>query len=1030
MSLLLLTAVVVLVSLLARQSSNWRNKIDYTSMSYRQGYWDGVRAAEQKTVSSQPSLEAPVSESKGEMATETQQPDAYMAMLDATAPPPKTPVHTQPAVPQSHEGGSSRSQTINIALYSATLLLVGGVMLLAQTIGLGGVAKFVLVWLMIGLYYVFGLVLARQQPILKPAALAFVGTALASIPIAGVVMYYLVTHNAALCWLVTSLIGTVLYAYATVGMKSQTLGYISLISLFVLSCSLPAVANAQLVWYYVVMIVFGSAMTVISHVGKGIVPKEFAQPVQVGNALSVPLALLSSLVSFRMLSAIEYTAILTTATVYYCVQALVNASHNLKNSYWIIGRSMSIIAIACLAWALPGSTLGSISIALAGASGVQILASLIHLRPRKPVKFNQHEAMVWIGFIGALLSTALVVLPQSQHNATVMAVEYVVIAVVAFVAMVWLRRYSFGYIVAWAATVLPFIIGWSTLVPPIRAEWLLVYFIVMIKIVLLLHYSWQRRAARRLYEQILTYLAVITWLLVAAGLAASAGLGWVAIWWVLTAAVLYYVAVVEKAPVAAGFANASGMGSVLYIGWSLHVSTEKNMLMLSWASLLLCMTLAQLIARRPVSALRRQFITVHHISLLVQAAVLSVIGLALVKQELLAVLTWLPFVIALYYVAVQRRSLSLLVCGNGAVVVLLALITVALRFSWMGGTAFVTIVSLALFIALSEYLKRKQHRQQLITAMRDSGLLTAVTTGMIALFGGFMISGYDVLWQILAWLTATGALYVYTWCRRKVAVLYGANAALIILMMLITDSLHVAVEWGAVSIAWTGFIAFYGIGYALPSRLARSVRVRQVMFWSAVLAVIGFGAFASVISSKLTVVFWGSMAIIAMTVAWGYRAWRLRQIGTIDIAAVICMLAFQRIVVLAYPHLDSLVLTHLWAIVALALALYYRRLSLPYHAKGRLIAGMTLITIPTLSSALSNGGFAQVVFLVEHVAMLVAGLLRNYRLAALWGSVGVTLAVLYMLRGYTSLLAIVVGMLIISVVVWVIVRGNKHPPAK
>lgn len=69
---------------------------------------------------------------------------------------------------------------------------------------------------MIAAYFGISLVLERAVPLIKPAAIAFVGTALASVPIAGISMYILVTHNAALCWLVTSLIDVVMYAYATI----------------------------------------------------------------------------------------------------------------------------------------------------------------------------------------------------------------------------------------------------------------------------------------------------------------------------------------------------------------------------------------------------------------------------------------------------------------------------------------------------------------------------------------------------------------------------------------------------------------------------------------------------------------------------------------------------------------------------------------------------------------------------------------------------------------------------------------------
>lgn len=75
-------------------------------------------------------------------------------------------------------------------------------------------------------------------------------------------MYLLISRNTALCWLVASLIGAVMFIYATLRFRHQLLAYISILSRFIFSCTLPAVAQSQLVLYYVVMIAFGALMTI------------------------------------------------------------------------------------------------------------------------------------------------------------------------------------------------------------------------------------------------------------------------------------------------------------------------------------------------------------------------------------------------------------------------------------------------------------------------------------------------------------------------------------------------------------------------------------------------------------------------------------------------------------------------------------------------------------------------------------------------------------------------------------------------
>jgi len=78
-----------------------------------------------------------------------------------------------------------RKTTINIALYTASLLLTAGILLLSQAINLSIQLRFGLVWLFIFIYYIIGQILYARLPILKSASTALIGTALAAVPIGG-----------------------------------------------------------------------------------------------------------------------------------------------------------------------------------------------------------------------------------------------------------------------------------------------------------------------------------------------------------------------------------------------------------------------------------------------------------------------------------------------------------------------------------------------------------------------------------------------------------------------------------------------------------------------------------------------------------------------------------------------------------------------------------------------------------------------------------------------------------------------------
>ena len=67
----------------------------------------------------------------------------------------------------------------------------------------------------------------------------------------------------------------------------------------------------------------------------------------------------------------------------------------------------------------------------------------------------------------------------------------------------------------------------------------------------------------------------------------------------------------------------------------------------------------------------------------------------------------------------------------------------------------------------------------------------------------------------------------------------------------------------------------------------------------------------------------------------------------------------------------------------------------------------------------------EILFLVEHSLMVIIGLALGRQLVTIWGAVGVTLALIYLLSGYAYALAILAGLSIITAVVVVVARGRE-----
>lgn len=493
MGFIFFIATIVLAISLSQKNSQAKNIVDPMSASYRQGYWDGVRAAEQGVVHSPGvpvEIAQPETRHPGEIfAAASESPAARV--LDEFDP--AAPFRDEPAAPAQEKTAASagvvsppvlpypprrapvRSShvTINVALYVAVLLLVSGIILLAQMLTLGAPLRMVLVWLLIIVSYAAGLVLRKRLPIVRPAALALVGTALASVPVAGITMYAVVLQDAALCWLITSLIGLGLYTFAALAFENQFLSYVSILSLFTASMSLPAVVDAHLVWYYVVMIAFGGAMTLLSYAKIPGIPKLFAQPICTSSLVAVPLALVAALLSAAVLSTAEFTVVYAAGLLYYIAQALTAPSKSVQGYAELSARLLTLVVAGTAAAWVSDTSYVAVSLSVAVAALLNCIVSVRYL-PVGKMEPSTHEVMLWIGFFTAAVVAPALALIRLQvvgglapigPRAPIQLIELVLVAVVAIYAAIQLRRYALFWPAVYVTLPLPVVLNYVVSVP-------------------------------------------------------------------------------------------------------------------------------------------------------------------------------------------------------------------------------------------------------------------------------------------------------------------------------------------------------------------------------------------------------------------------------------------------------------------------------------------------------------------------------------------------------------------------------------
>ncbi|WP_306428225.1 hypothetical protein [Brevibacterium moorei] len=94
----------------------------------------------------------------------------------------------------------------------------------------------------------------------------------------------------------------------------------------------------------------------------------------------------------------------------------------------------------------------------------------------------------------------------------------------------------------------------------------------------------------------------------------------------------------------------------------------------------------------------------------------------------------------------------------------------------------------------------------------------------------------------------------------------------------------------------------------------------------------------------------------------------------------------------------------------------------------RLVLPMALLTLFGVAAGLLVGGWYAVLFLVDHVALLILGALRTKPWALWWGLVASVAAVVWFLRDLVWLALIVLALVLIGVVIWLLIRGGSQAP--
>ena len=1033
MELIFLLVIVVVIIKVAQRGNN---RLPRQSEDYRRGYWDGVCDAQNGRAKIEGSdgqvkliteNQAAASQFAGFVVTrnESNEPNVVLSTNavpveeNTNIPDEKTQIIQWLSPASNKDKEKNRQTTINVALYTASLLLTAGILLLAQTIELSAQLRFSLVWLFIFVYYAIGQVLYARLPILKPASTAFIGTALAAVPIGGWSMHLLLGIDPALCWLITSFIGTFLCVDATVRLNSQPLAYISLLSMFTMTTSLPAVMHAQLMWYYAAVLLFGCLMTLAAYFSNHF-PRQFTEPLTLVNPFIVPSTLLLAIGSSVHMGTLDISMLLLISVIYYFTVAIVEKSKKMRTYELTTARVLLMAATASFALYLSNNdrlvTGVALGVAALGNMVWSIGSMYIQKQPDK-----QHEIVLWVSFVASLAAVSTIAAVESPLRDMIIFILLGMISAVSFMALALLRRARFGGMVVTSGILLVpagvrlFSLDSITALHAHYSIFMLMTFLPIVCRLIVL-----KRPNITKSQAILVYGAAAAWWLMTVFIAlafliaypAGEGLLYLSDSVAVAAIVMGIAAWREKVYGLVIGIHASFLAIALLLASYFKMAGENLAILMAWLNGLSLLLLVEwLYNYRNEAAVKCRELLLY-----------SAIGAAiLIVFSSIHPAVWLPLVALLYYAFYRRREDGYL---GGAYLTTIALVLLFLHWLHVPLSDNFTITAWVALVGFGiVYWSLAMNKRASITS--DMTLLAATVPAVILPMIN-LSTAYELPFKILGWLAAVAALYMAVYAKRDwrpMAIL--AHPSLVLLFYLTAQWLGVKFEFMSI-VSLITFAVFYGAAVAMRTKKL-SVYWYYASFWSA----IGWSMLLLLMTMPASVT---TEAVLLVALTWVVNGSALIAEGMpkksllyfdSGVLLVLCGILFAVHMLIVPIH--SIVMPYLCSVAILSGAvmswrwLGYTQISTIAH----LALALTVFSLSTLVLALAGDNAMEILFLVEHSLMVIIGLALGKRLISMWGAVGVTLALIYLLSGYAYALAILAGLAIIAAVIVVVVRGQR-----
>jgi hypothetical protein len=279
-----------------------------------------------------------------------------------------------------------------------------------------------------------------------------------------------------------------------------------------------------------------------------------------------------------------------------------------------------------------------------------------------------------------------------------------------------------------------------------------------------------------------------------------------------------------------------------------------------------------------------------------------------------------------------------------------------------------------------------------------------------------VVTGAGAGWLTLVLGVATAIAWVSSRIEKAPLMLAVGNVALVVGFNTLWSWLQFDEEWRFFGITWLSATTFY-VAYWYFIELKD--RARQLVSFISTLLLLGFAAFVGFFNLETTWSMSAAGSLLAGSIIVAVHGYLEKRRDLIELSVYTATLALQRMTSLLLPDLNLVAYGHWWALVIAYMAVQR------HDTRTRLIVALSFVTVSTGLYALGGESGYDMLFLVEHLAVLVAGAMLRKQWLMWWGIVSTVLAVLYFLRSYTALALLFLGFVIILIVIWRLLAVGK-----